>query len=544
MRSLQSGSPGIIGFAKDRARPYTGQSSHSFILLLTVLVLFTTGYISLRFAGNRIVGDAANLTLASQSTLAEGTIAPTTNVYRFGFAYPALNVFLAHLTGLPVETLQEAVQPFLVVLLVPVAFLAFSRLAVHRMAALLATLLLFLQPDFIFESVRSSHGKLTWLLALSMLYILTSSIEAINRGRSPVPWILAFYLVAFGLITSSSFFAASYILAIAFAFLGAQMMRRLPGGFQVSFPHQFRRLLYVSLSGSLLVFLFIFYLYPPALLQFITLGTATDRIGSLVLGAETLGPSPYDYVGATWLSTRTYLALTLFNYLILVLSFIAWLRMGFAMLWNREILPAGRYLLWLVYAALAAVLALSVILDFTGIFSRNLQVRFFPHLMVAAIPMAALLIVDLLGLLRRRSAILFRLAPAVLVTCIIYFAAASLLKVTNEPLISNKWLFYTHSEGIALDWAGENLEDTAVWAGLDRRLAPYIDINTRWSDRDVEILPGRQTQENRHFLLSDAIQARAARTEAILPDVRPHNLVYDGGRAELYYRRPATPYRR
>jgi hypothetical protein len=512
--------------------------------LLAVFILLSAAYVGQRVANSWLIGDALNLTRASQISLEQGTISPTAYVYRFGFAYPSLNVFLAHLTGLSIETIQTYLQPFLVVLLVPVAYIAFARLAANRLAALFATLLLFLQADFFFEVTRSSHAKLTWLLALTMLYILASSFERIQSGSSPIWWILLFYPVALALIATNSFFASSYILGIALAFVGLQLLRWLPITRDLTRPPGFRRLLYITLSGTILVFLFIFYLYPPARLQFITLRTTVDRLAALLLGLENIGFSPYAYVTNTWLSVSTYITLTLLNYLVVVVSFIAWFRLAFLIVVKRQGMPAGRYLLWLLYPSFALILAISVALDFSGILSQNLQVRLFPNLMVVAIPLAALLVVDLLTAIRARNRVSFSVASAVLAIVVIFFAGAGLLKVTNDPLLSNRWLFYTRSEQLAMDWADERLVDTAVWTGLERRLELYADFFTEWAWHGVEPLPGRHTQEERHFLLSDIIRAHAARVGATLPDVRYQQQVYDNGGAQLYYRRPATPYQR
>ena len=80
------------------------------------------GCVGLRFAWHGLDVDAVHLTTLSGNVVAEGTLSPSAGGYPYGYAYPALNTFLAHLTGVPLETLQLVLQPFLVVLLVPVAY--------------------------------------------------------------------------------------------------------------------------------------------------------------------------------------------------------------------------------------------------------------------------------------------------------------------------------------------------------------------------------------------------------------------------------------
>ncbi len=94
--------------------------------------------------------------------------------------------------GNPLETLQLVLQPFLVVLLVPVAYAAYRTLIGSAPVALLASLLLFLSPEFLFEATRSSHAKVTWLLALTTLFVLVAaSIPTLSPplsrlGRAPL----------------------------------------------------------------------------------------------------------------------------------------------------------------------------------------------------------------------------------------------------------------------------------------------------------------------------------------------------------------------
>ncbi|MFZ2361176.1 MAG: hypothetical protein WA040_17680 [Anaerolineae bacterium] len=520
------------------------RSAGPFLLLLAIYVLLLAGYVSLRYGGRVVQDDATALTLASQSVLAGATIAPPGG-YPHGYAYPTLNTFLAHLTGASIESLQSSIQPLLVVLLVPISFAAYRSLTGRRRVAMLASLLLFLSPEFLFEATRSSHAKMTWLLALTMLFILARSLRP---GRHPgwlVPWVAAFYLTTFALITSNTFFASGYIFGIAFAFTTTLILlslKRVPPALGAPM----RRLSYVTASTWLLVFLFVFYLYPPARSVFGELRSTLDRLSVFLLNVEpTAGVDPYAYTQSTWLSLGVYLALTAFNWAVLLLSFAVWLRQGW-LLWMRRIdMPAHRLLLWLLYGSFGFLMVLSVLVDLSGGLSTNLQLRIFAHFLLVGIPLASEGIFALIAWARRnRPSPLARAAPVALVALLSLFALGALLKITNEPLLSNQWSFYTEEERRSAQWVGSHVRNNQVWTGRDFRLPTVARAYGNWSQQNIRINRGGIPVNARYVLWSDVSQERADRIGEPLPDTRQSLIVYDAGGAELYYSRPKTPYQR
>ncbi|MGA9351107.1 MAG: hypothetical protein WBW48_20195 [Anaerolineae bacterium] len=513
------------------------------LLLLTLYVLAVPVYITTRFAGGWLELDAAKLTVISQGTYDEATLVPASGAYAYGFAYPSLNVFLAHLGGVPVETLQRSVQPFLVALLIPVSFAAFRALTGDGNVALLSTLFLCLQPEFFFEAVRSSHAKVTWMFALCALFVLARSFRSAHAGWSFVKWASLLYPVAFGLITTNSFFASNYIFGIAFGFLGGQIVRQWWGDNESGSMSHLKRLLYIAISCFILLFLFLFYLYPPALYSVRVLRGIVNQTAAFLLDVE-ITQSPYAYVGATWPSPATYVLLTLFNWLVLLLSFVAWVRQTKALILRRGRLVPPDLLLWLLYAAFAVLLAVSVILDFAGVLSANLQVRIFPHLMVAAIPLCAGGLVQVLRRAYHGSRVAGRVATASMAVCILIFSGASLVKITNEPLLSNKWLFYSSGEDIAAQWVEKHLHYAQMWIGADGRVSAPVVAYHDWDRVAVESYWGDVGSTTRYFLVSDLLEAWRTRVGFALPNLEGDLRVYDSGQAQLYHTRPKTPYQR
>lgn len=515
-----------------------------YLLLLAVYTLLLAGYVSLRYAGRIVQDDATNLTLATQRVLAEATIAPPGG-YPHGYAYQALNAFLSYLTGVSVETLQMFIQPLLIVLLIPISFAAYRSLTGQRRVAMLAALLLFLSPEFLFEATRSSHAKMTWLLALTMLFILARSLHPEQRAGGLAPWVIAFYLAAFALITSNTFFASGYIFGIAFAFTATLVLlalRRIAPDLGASM----RRLSYVAASTWLLVFLFFFYLYPPARSSFNELRSVLDRLAVFLLSVEpAAGADPYVYTQSTWLSLGVYLALTLFNWTILLLSFAVWLRQGW-LLWLRRVeMPAHRLLLWLLYGSFGLLMAISVLVDLSGGLSVNLQLRIFPHFLLVGIPLASEGITALVVWARGRGRpAVARSVSAALTALLTLAALAALLKITNEPLLSNQWTFYAQEEKVAVQWTGDHVRNNQVWMGRDFRLPTVARAYGDWLPPNIRIDRGGIPVSARYVLWSELSQQRADRMGAPLPDTRPSLQVYDAGGARLFYSRPQTPYQR
>jgi hypothetical protein len=300
--------------------------------------------------------------------------------------------------------------------------------------------------------------------------------------------------------------------------------------------------------------------------------------------------SPYTTVSTGWRDTRVFFALTSFTWLLIVGGLFAWL--VFAVIFvrrrvSRDELPT--FLVWLFAAGAALQIVLSVAVDFSGALGGNLQLRLFPVFTVFAVPLivAALLLYRrprrskllswativagvlgssamaaisplitviaapsiLIGLYIhfnwQHSVAARRLAFAIGVAAFVGFAGAAILKATNDPVVSNKWAFYTDAEARGVRWVDETLLDRFVWGEYDERLdtasvmlspdSPYDAPVAYWTTRP-------QPSYVRYLLLSDTIVERAARLGAILPYVGDDDRIYDNGRVQVFHRVPESPY--
>lgn len=515
-----------------------------FLLIVVAYALFAAAYMGMRYSWRAFDGDEARLTRASQIIFEDGALSESQYAYSFGYVYPALNTFLAMMTDQEIETIQLYLQPILVALLVPIAYATFLGLVGQYRVAILAVLLLFLQAEFLFEATRSSHAKMTWMMGLLLLYVLTASFKAGNKSPTVVKWVVLFYLTAYAMIASSFFFSSNYIFALAFAFLGGRLLTLRQKEWLES-ASRLNRLIFITLSCSILVFLFISYLYPPAFEALRFLRPVQDRLAALFMDLE-VANNPYAYVRATWINNGVYLVLTAFSWLVLGLSFLVWLRLSQRMIKGRDRLPANLLLLWLLYAGFATLMVIAVVLDLAGVFAANLQVRLFPNLMVFAIPLTSLGLTDFLSWLRNRSSYFPRLVGMVFAFAILFFSAASTIKTSSEPLLSNQWNFYKVEEGHVMDWIPAHIKSTNIWLGNNNRLQIFkILARAQWEEQGIYAFFSIPAPKNaRYYLVTEVSTQQATRMGVPMPDLLGKMRIYDSGEAAIYKTRPKTPYQR
>ena len=129
-----------------------------------------------------------------------------------------------------------------------------------------------------------------------------------------------------------------------------------------------------------------------------------------------------------------YLLLSLGNFLLIGLSAPLWLWQGVRWLagWRSPPSPST-WLLWFLYGAFVFQGVLAAATDQSGQFGGNWQHRSFPSFALVAVPIVAS---ALIGMRLHR----IRLVVASLVLSLL--AGLAVLKATNEPSLSNKWMFY------------------------------------------------------------------------------------------------------
>lgn len=530
--------------------PETGRPSsarrlpkeHLLTLAILLYALMIGTYFVLRYGGQWMETDSAGMIYYIEQMRRAGGLQSPERVYDHGFGYQALSLSVMAATGLSSQTLQTVVFPLLAVLGVGLAaFALYSQAARSRLVAALATLLLLLQPDLLFATMRGSHEKLDWPLMIVAVLLFYRSIN--QPVRTAWIYIGLCYMVVFAFATVNVFFASSFLIAI----IASLVLGRAVSVFQRRRTSRsgsdLERLIYVGLSCGLLIFVIMFYIYPPAAGYLRIVQHATDRVGELLLGFERTG-QPYASIGTAWLSQAVYLGLTAYTWLLIALSFVAWLYRGKQILWDVVDFHLARSLDWLLYAGFAIQVALGIAIDLSGALSANMQLRAFPGFVIWAALLLAHAIWQVFGSLwvsgwkRRLSLGLAGLAVA----C---FAIAAVFKATNEPLVGNWWLFYTTSEDNALYWTNQHVGDAGIWTGVDSRVAAgFTAKHALNAEGSVRFSSFAISPYDRYMLSSSGERFRSLRMGIAVHSSWVWNHVYDNGEAFIAHKRPETPFQR
>lgn len=497
-------------------------------------------YFVMRFEGRWAEQDSAVFTKYIQALVDDGRlVSANSEPYPNGYGYQAISAFLVTLTGLSVPTLQQLIYPVTAALLVLPAWVLYRELTGSAAGATLAAILLFTQPEFLFVILRSSHEKFTRTLLLLCLFCLVRSLRARHQTRLFATYVSLFYLAAFAFIASNNLLAHSFIFAVALAFGIGWILEQWRPGLRQHSSQLMQRLPYATLICLGLVYLFTFYLYKPAQHDLLVLQTLADRIAALFLDVQTQPANAYSQVSAGWISLPAYFLVSSANWVILGTSFAIWLRQSWRWLVRKKQPPTDTaWLVWLFYTAFAAQGVISILADASGALGSNLQHRLFPSISIVAV---ALVSTALVQWRPRRFAVPVRFILAIGVGCI---AVLSVLKATNEPLLSNKWTFYRSEELTAIEWADQNLRNDEIWTELDERLAmAYVTTNIK-SAYGNRLYANDRNPTTRNLVISDITRLRSQRLQRPLPLPPDALRVYDNGEAELYHVRPRTPYQR
>ena len=126
---------------------------------------------------------------------------------------------------------------------------------------------------------------------------------------------------------------------------------------------------------------------------------------------------------------------------------------------------------------------------------------------------------------------------------------AALLKVTNDPIVGNQFLFHSPREQLALDWVDRHIAGREVWVDT----WPH-QLDVMWFRHGYNWQPANNyrywtagdadSEQLSHVLLTDLTVLQAVRSQQPLPSVADRNLVYDNGDAQLYHRRQRTPFQK
>lgn len=521
-------------------------SAKSQIIIVLTAALLIGAYAVMRYGGLWGETDTATFTRIIRATLRTGSLVPPGIAYFHGYGFPVLAAFLVHISGISVENLQIFWSMLLIVWIILPAWLAYRELTGSTYGATLATVLILIQPELLFALLRGSHEKFTRGLMFLALYLLVRSVLERQRLRRFASLLIPFYLVIYALITFNNLMAMSFITALGLSMALSLIARWLSGtGAAVDETAATRRRLFYAVVISLLLsFFFTFYAYPPAREAVLVLRSVADRLASLFLEVEEVAVNPYATVGQAWISLPFYFLVSVANWILLVVSFVLWVTQTFNW-WRRRNWPDDPriILLWSFVGAFGFVGFMSILVDFSGALSANLQHRVFPSFAMVAAPYVADWWVH-----RRehRSRFDWRsfsaLAYGIIGIAIAFLGIVAVAKATNEPLLSNKWSYYTPAEFLALEWSQIHVADPNMWTEFDERLHASMMICCESMVSRPQYTPWRFVI--RDFMVSDVTRARSGRLAVPLPIEDDSSRIYDAGTAEVYRLRSRTPFQR
>lgn len=520
------------------------QNRHSVSLEAVALLTAATlvaAFVALRYGALWGETDTNAFATAIRAVLVDAQLVPERGAYPNGYSFPALANILLQLAGISVASLQLFGGPLLAVWLVLPAWLAYRELTGSPRGATLATVIILIQPEFLFPILRGSHEKFTRGLMFLCIYLLLRSIYSQEQPRRFAAYLLAFYLSVYALITFNNLLATSFITALGLSLILGIVVRKLTGNNSSPGGAVHRRLFYATVIALLLAFLFTFYAYEPARHSILIIDSIINRLALLFLGTEQVAVNPYQTISTAWVSPLIYLTVSIANWLLLVASFVIWFLRTITWWRNHSWPTEPRHMvLWSLYTAFGFLGALSILVDLSGAIASNLQHRIFPTFAM----IAAAFVAEWFLHHQNTKPLQHKLAYAVLGLTVALLSIVAVFKATNEPSLSNKWIFYTSAEFSALNWAQNIDPEATTWSSFDERLPAAIGICCGWESEGILLDSWDPDPGTRNFLVSDIIRARAQRMGVPLPIEGDSLRVYDNGSAGLYHLRPVTPFQR
>ncbi len=512
----------------------------SYLVLLIGLVVLLGLYSLLRYGGWWSELDTSTFIRYTYSIISDAKLIPAGSVYNNGYGYQVLMAWLAAFTGMPIGALQVAGGALLVVWVVAPAWLAYRELTRSSLAASLASLILFIQPEFLFPILRGTHEKFTRGLMFLCIYLLVRSLR--TKSVREVAFLTAsFYLCSYALLSFNNFLASSFILGtiLALGLIWAWQKRDKPDA--EAGTNLVSKLFMVSASMLVVAFLFTFYAYPPAAYQLGILHYFIDRLALLTLNAEAAATNPYQWINNGWVSRPAYCLVSLANWLLLALSLMVWAKQSYQWLIRRKERPQQHEtLLWAFYLAFGFLGVVGILLDISGALSSNLQLRVYPTFAMVAAPLIAMWLLQLKPERTRLRKGAWA-GASVAMGCLMVL---SMIKATNEPVLSNYWIFYTPAEYQATAWAESSLPQQDLNVGDDARIAFGYFIRQNGRPVNINFISNNSSISASDYLISEANLLFSQRVGSQLR-ITPDSLItYDNGTAQIYHRRPVTPYQK
>jgi len=184
----------------------------------------------------------------------------------------------------------------------------------------------------------------------------------------------------------------------------------------------------------------------------------------------------YYFVAPTntaFLSPEIYFFLTIIYWIILPISGIGSLIVIKKFLIDRDLNYKTKSLASLMFLSFFGIMCLCIIVDkfiYTGI-GQNLELRVFPYFLIFSAFIASCALSEISTNIEN---IQWRKIFTILmvIACII-FSINSMLKATNDPLVSNFKMYYSSEENGGFDYMESNIGHSSIWFEEDRVMQAF-----------------------------------------------------------------------
>jgi hypothetical protein len=221
----------------------------------------------------------------------------------------------------------------------------------------------------------------------------------------------------------------------------------------------------------------------------------------------------------------------LFNWIIAAFSFAMYLKLLKSFFRTKSLIYSPALLaLLLLYTALSSLLVVYIIADRFGGFGSNMELRIFPVLMIYAVPLASMLIIEIINShsLSQSKKVFIKFC---FILILLLFIGNSLLKGTNDPSVSNKWIHYSLQEEYGIIWVDNYLCGKSIWADCDERLLNVFNLKTGSSSyRKVSF---SSKSDGVYIFISGIIEKRAQALGYPVPKYEESQIIYNNGDVEI-----------
>ena len=564
------------------------RSTFDFLLLILLYGFLSHLYFSLRYSGLIADGDMGMITKTIQATQAHARIF-TTYPYSSGFGFQVVVTFLSNITSLSIQQLLILPTGFLYVI---IAYPLFIEVTKNKKIALLATFLLTLQPDLLFFTSRGSHEQFIFFLALMTFFILIRLISLKRDNKKFVLYLALLYMTVLSLTSFNKWFSAGIIISIIFATMIGFFFSKLLGVSSLAYKKMsyivipcipiyysicsyISPLLWVSQKNLIsywknklialhptlislsiviliiIVSLFLLFIFFKALI--------TGALKNLIMRfSEKIRSNKFYRMGiyaVTGFGLLTYvfglyilsissdlsfppfiwMFLMLFNWIIFPLSLIMVFTIAWDFIRKKNLSSNSLHFVFSFYISFFLLLLITIFLDRvigTGV-ANNFELRIFPYFMLFAVALASMIILKWIHQLRTKR---WQLTGQTLfIILIIIWSINSLVKSTCDPSVSNRWIFYSKGEKIAMNWMESNLKKATIWAGPLRRIRAAFRYNSNFDS--LGNISFSNASNAKYYLISDIVQKSANKYKYSLPFLKNSNQIYDNDEVELYQRK-------